>query len=204
MKSGMLAWVGVVLWGLRRAAFYLGWVPLLGVLGLLMASVWLAQAEAESQAAFTSLQAEVRQLAKRPLPPPRPVAPVVVVAAVKDPSEQWQALWQGLPAFAELSPRMMQIARLAEQRQIALDIGDYQWQAKPTRGEAAGLQQFDMRFTISSDYLRCRQFVRDVLQAYPTMALTGLELRKNETAQSAVDATLTFSVFIHEGAGHGV
>jgi hypothetical protein len=42
-----------------------------------------------------------------------------------------------------------------------------------------------------------------VLRQYPAMALTGLELRKNETMQPMLDATLTFSVFIRGGRKHG-
>jgi hypothetical protein len=131
------------------------------------------------------------------------------VKTAQDEPVELATLWQQLPAFADLSPRMMHIASLAQKRQIALNVGDYQWQAHQatsapqTSSATQDIQQFDMRFTIQADYATCRQFMMDVLKQYPSMALTGLELRKNETVQPVVDATLTFSVFIRGGRAHG-
>ncbi|MFQ6404160.1 hypothetical protein ACIDE9_05280 [Methylophilus sp. 'Pure River'] len=200
-----------VVWLARRAACYLGWVPMVLSLALLLMWGVLSHQQSSQVAQIDALEKDIRQLAAHRLA----AAPVVAEknsakpdSAVKaqslpDDSVQLAVLWQQLPAFSDLSPRMMHIASLAQKRQIALNVGDYQWQAHQANTATHDIQQFDMRFTIQADYATCRQFILDVLRQYPSMALTGLELRKNETVQPVVDATLTFSVFIRGGRAHG-
>lgn len=201
-----------VVWLARRAAWYLGWVPMVLSLALLLMWGVLSHQQSSQVAQIDALEKDIRQLAAHRLA----AAPVVAEknsakpdSAVKaqslpDDSVQLAVLWQQLPAFSDLSPRMMHIASLAQKRQIALNVGDYQWQAHQANAATHDIQQFDMRFTIQADYATCRQFILDVLRQYPSMALTGLELRKNETVQPVVDATLTFSVFIRGGRADGV
>ena len=206
-----------VVWLVRRAAWYLGWLPMVLSVALLLMWGVLSHQQSSQVAQIGALEKDIRQLATQRLV----AAPVVAEknsakpdSAVKAPSlpddpVQLAVLWQQLPAFSDLSPRMMHIASLAQKRQIALNVGDYQWQAHQVQSNQSNtathdIQQFDMRFTIQADYATCRQFILDVLRQYPSMALTGLELRKNETVQPVVDATLTFSVFIRGGRADGV
>ena len=206
-----------VVWLVRRAAWYLGWLPMVLSVALLLMWGLLSHQQSSQVTQIGALEKDIRQLAAQRLV----AAPVVAEknsakpdSAVKAPSlpddpVQLAVLWQQLPAFGDLSPRMMHIASLAQKRQIALNVGDYQWQAHQGQANQANtathdIQQFDMRFTIQADYATCRQFILDVLRQYPSMALTGLELRKNETVQPVVDATLTFSVFIRGGRADGV
>lgn len=206
-----------VVWLLRRAAWYLGWLPMVLSLALLLMWGVLSHQQSSQVAQIGALEKDIRQLAtQRLVAAPVAAAPVVAEknsakpdSAVKaqslpDDPVQLAVLWQQLPAFSDLSPRMMHIASLAQKRQIALNVGDYQWQAHQSNAATHDIQQFDMRFTIQAEYATCRQFILDVLRQYPSMALTGLELRKNETVQPVVDATLTFSVFIRGGRADGV
>lgn len=198
-----------LLWLSRRCAWYFGWLPMLLSVSLLIMWLILHQQTIESTAALVTLEQDIRQLAHAPQrqiqsPPTMKAAALVKQETVAaDEKTNLATMWQQLPDFSALSPRMMQIAHLAQQRHIALNVGDYQWQAHQNAGSSEHIQQFDMRFTVQADYATCRQFILDVLQQYPTMALTGLELRKNETVQPTLDATLTFSVFIRGGLAHG-
>jgi hypothetical protein len=195
-----------LLWLGRRCAWYIGWIPMLLAVVLCVAWVVLSQQQATQETQFEALEREIRQLAIKPATPKEaslPAPPTIVIkqqVATTPVPVQLAELWQQLPAFDDLSPRMMQIANIAQKRNIPLNMGDYQWQAHQVSGASHDIQQFDMRFTIQADYVTCRQFIIDVLRKYPSMALTGLELRKNETVQPTIDATLTFSVFIRGGA----
>lgn len=192
-----------LLWVLRRCAWTLGWIPMLisGILLLIWAGLLQQQAAQETQ--INMLQSDIRQLAIKPVEQaPQDTVVIEKEQTVTPEPVQLSMLWQQLPAFSDLSPRMMQIANLAQKRQILLNVGDYQWQAHQVKDASHDIQQFDMRFTIQADYITCRQFILDVLRKYPSMALTGLELRKNETVQPTIDATLTFSVFIRGGQSH--
>jgi hypothetical protein len=198
-----------LLWLLRRCAWTLGWMPMLVSCILLLIWAGLVQQLAAQETKIEALKTEIRQLASKPvkLPPQENVVIEKVQTVSPDSLQlsepvQLAMLWQQLPAFSDLSPRMMQIANLAQKRQILLNVGDYQWQAHQVKDASHDIQQFDMRFTIQADYITCRQFILDVLRKYPSLALTGLELRKNETVQPTIDATLTFSVFIRGGQSH--
>lgn len=192
-----------LLWLVRRCSWYLGWITMLvsGMLLLIWAGLLQQQAAQETQ--INMLQSDIRQLAIRPVKPTQKETVVIEkVQTVTPEPVQLSSLWQQLPAFSDLSPRMIQIANLAQKRQILLNVGDYQWQAHQVKDASHDIQQFDMRFTIQADYITCRQFILDVLRKYPSMALTGLELRKNETVQPTIEATLTFSVFIRGEQAH--
>ncbi|WP_018986290.1 hypothetical protein [Methylophilus methylotrophus] len=192
-----------LLWLVRRCSWYLGWIPML-VSGMLLL-IWagLLQQQAAQEIQIDALQSDIRQLAIKPVEQaPQETVVIEKVQTVTPEPVQLSSLWQQLPAFSDLSPRMIQIANLAQKRQILLNVGDYQWQAHQVKDASHDIQQFDMRFTIQADYITCRQFILDVLRKYPSMALTGLELRKNETVQPTIEATLTFSVFIRGEQAH--
>lgn len=198
-----------LVWLLRRCTWYIGWLPM--GLSVLLLALWVALSQQQSTqvAQLDALKKEIRQLAASSLRPAQAMPMAAAAALAPQPPlpaqpVQLATLWQQLPVFADLSPRMITIARMAQKRQIALNVGDYQWQAHQASNTTQAIQQFDMRFTIQADYATCRQFMLDVLKQYPSMALTGLELRKNETVQPVVDATLTFSVFIRGGRADGV
>ena len=192
-----------LLWVLRRCAWYLGWIPMLVSSILFIAWAGLLRQQAAQETQIDALQTEIHQLATRPVTlAPEETVVIEKMQTMTPGPVQLATLWQQLPAFSDLSPRMIQIANLAQKRQILLNVGDYQWQAHQVKEGIHDIQQFDMRFTIQADYITCRQFILDVLRKYPSMALTGLELRKNETMQPTIDATLTFSVFIRGGQPH--
>jgi hypothetical protein len=204
MKSARMFSALTMVWLLRRAAWYLGWLPML--VSVLLLILWgvLSQQQSAITAQIALLTQAIQQLESQPVVPVAPVSTIIVKPEVSESAPEYlAALWQQLPEFADLSPRMMQIARLAQKRQMALNVGDYQWQLHAASDATQEIQQYDMRFNIQTDYLTCRQFIVDVLRQYPAMALTGLELRKNETMQPMLDATLTFSVFIRGGRKHG-
>lgn len=201
MKRLRLPTPMTLLWLGRRCAWYIGWIPMLISVLLLLAWVMVLQEQAAQEKVFDALEKEIRQLAIKPVIPQAFVPTMIEEKVVTTPAPvQLAELWQQLPAFDDLSPRMMQIANIAQKRNISLNVGDYQWQAHQVNAASHDIQQFDMRFTIQADYVTCRKFIIEVLRKYPSMALTGLELRKNETVQPTIDATLTFSVFIRGGA----
>ena len=193
-----------LVWLLRRAAWYLGWLSMLISLILLLVWAMLSHQQSVRSDEIEILTQSIRQLEAQPVAVAATVKNEVAKSVTTETApESLATLWQQLPGFDDLSPRMMQIARMAQKRQIALNVGDYQWQLHPASVATQEIQQYDMRFSLQADYVTCRQFIIDVLRQYPAMALTGLELRKNETVQPVLDATLTFSVFIRGGRTHG-
>jgi hypothetical protein len=198
-----------LVWLARRSAWYLGWLPMLASSLLLVVWLYLLAQQPEKTARLAALEQQLQQLAL-PADASASATPQLENSLLAKAKTTEQAnepvtlseLWQQLPASSELSPRMLQVAALAQKHHIPLNVGDYQWQAHEAADTPQSIQQFDMRFTIQSDYVTCRRFISEVLRRYPTMALTALELRKNETLQPVIEATLTFSIFIRGGAEH--
>ena len=188
-----------LLWLLRRLSSMVGWWALALLMVCLLAGVNLALKTAESRQQGVKLEAELQRLTRQATR--QTTAPALQASATaeldtpKSEAAQVSALLAQMPAVTELSSRMLQIAALAHKHHIPLNVGDYQWQPATTY-KVSHVQQFDMRFMIQTDYLTCRRFIAEVLQRYPTMALSGLELRKNETVQPTIEATLTFSVLM--------
>ncbi len=209
---------GMLTWLLRRTAWYLGWIPMLVGSLLIVFWIYLQQQQALHSEQLSLLEQDIQQLAVKPAGhiAPKPVV-VEKKQLVENAPTTIAVLWEQLPLASELSPRMLQIAALAQKYNIPLNVGDYQWQvhqaaagsnsAKQVHSlqqvdASQSIEQFDMRFTIQADYATSRRFILEVLQRYPTMALTGLELRKNDTLQPMVETTLTFSMFIRGGQTH--
>lgn len=188
-----------LVWLARRLSNILGWWALVLLVLCLVAGFNIAGKTAEQRQQAVKLEAELQRLTRQGAG--EIAAPALQASATaqrdtpKSEAAQVSALLAHMPAVTELSPRMLQIAALAHKHHIPLNVGDYQWQPATTY-KASHVQQFDMRFMIQTDYLTCRRFIAEVLQRYPTMALSGLELRKNETAQATIEATLTFSVLM--------
>lgn len=199
----VMTWV----WVLRRCAWYVGWLPMLLVLALLVCLGFVLQQHAEQKVQITQLEQVIRQLEQQPIERkvnlvPALAKPTPAQQGAQHATENLASVWQQLPVFADLTPRMLQIAALAQKYQIALNVGDYQWQMHAANAAEQAVQQYDMRFTIQTDYATCRQFIVEVLRQTPYIALTELELRKNETAQPVLEATLTFSIFIRGESAH--
>ncbi len=200
--SALYAGMGAqLLWLLRRLSSMVGWWALALLMVCLLAGVNLALKTAESRQQALNLAAELRQLTRQSATGNAAPARQALATAQMDTQQRETAevasMLAHMPAVTELSSRMLQIAALAHKHHIPLNVGDYQWQPATTY-KASHIQQFDMRFTIQTDYLTCRRFVADILQRYPSMALSGLELRKNDTLQPTIEATLTFSVLMRD------
>ncbi|MDP8568191.1 hypothetical protein [Methylophilus aquaticus] len=190
------------IWWVRRVSHVVGWVPLVALMLCLIVGFNLAQQTAAYRLQAFHLQQQRQQLTRQLeqkdaiAAPPQTGEPEAADLPVSEEAQMALLLAQ-MPAVNELSARMLQIAALAHKHHIPLNVGDYQWQPATTY-KASHIQQFDMRFMIQTDYLTCRRFVADILQRYPSMALSGLELRKNDTLQPTIEATLTFSVLMRD------
>lgn len=191
-------WGVQLAWMARSLSHRWGWLPIVCIVLCGVTAIKLAQQAAENKHQSETLQARLQQLAQQANTQQRAsVTPPAVTTANQPLSEEASMthMLAQMPAVETLSTRMLQISGLAHQYHIPLNVGDYQWQPATTY-PASHVQQFDMRFMIQADYLTCRRFVAAVLQRYPDMALSGLELRKNETVQPTVEATLTFAVLM--------
>lgn len=198
--SALYAGLGTqLLWLARRLSSVVGWWALALLVVCLLAGVNLARKTAEYQQQALYLTTELRQLSRQSVTgatvPAAQTMPTAQMDTQQREAAELAAMLAHMPALTELSSRMLQIAALAHKHHIPLNVGDYQWQPVTTY-QASHVQQFDMRFMIQTDYQTCRRFIAEVLQRYPTMALSGLELRKNETVQPTIEATLTFSVLM--------
>jgi hypothetical protein len=61
--------------------------------------------------------------------------------------------------------------------------------------EHATLQIQRIKLPLKGDYLQVRQFLNQVLQAYPSLALSQFKLQRSDVMQTAVEAYIEFSLY---------
>lgn len=88
--------------------------------------------------------------------------------------------------------------KLAKQRQLALEVGDYRYQkAKSQRNEnGLLLTQYKMIFPVEGRYTDIRRFIDDALAQNPEMALLDLQVVREDRHTNVVAARLVFAVYV--------
>jgi hypothetical protein len=95
-----------------------------------------------------------------------------------------------LPSGDELVPLVGSVHALARRRQVALDQGEYAWQAEA--GGRAG--RYRMSFPARGGYPQLRGWAADVLAEWPALALDEFDFRRDTIGNENVEAQVRFSV----------
>jgi hypothetical protein len=150
--------------------------------------VVLVLAALASHAVFTrhQLQQALQQL---PVParassttPPSATATAAASAALA--LQQWPSEEQADHISAEI---------LAQADALGMIFERAEFQSIPI--EHATLQIQRIKLPLKGDYLQVRQFLNQVLQAYPSLALSQFKLQRSDVMQTAVEAYIEFSLY---------
>jgi Tfp pilus assembly protein PilO len=119
-------------------------------------------------------------------------------AAVQTTEIEMADLYQQFPTVDGLPEALAQISRIASEQDLALNSGDYELkQIKQSKKEVASrtLNQYEFVLPVQGHYLQIRHFISTVLQALPALALTDLQIGREHTLSSNVDAKMTFVLY---------
>jgi hypothetical protein len=161
------------------------WLTAMLVLVLVLAALL-------SHALFTrqQLQQALQQLpvpataSRTPLPSAAASAAATTTATAAFALQQWPSEEQADAISAEI---------LAQADALGMIFERAEFQSIPI--EHATLQIQRIKLPLKGDYLQVRQFLNQVLQAYPSLALSQFKLQRSDVMQTAVEAYIEFSLY---------
>lgn len=180
-------------WALRRLGFAIGWLGLIAIGAILFVYVWSEQALDEKKNALLNLQTQLNQKQVQhveSVPVQNELAPQQAFNA------QALAMLTQLPTEGELPKIMATIQRLAKHNQILLNDGAYQWQRVQNGQSEHRVDRYEMRFMMQTDYVKTRHFISAILNQLPYVAITSVEMQREQIAQEALNVVITLTVFV--------
>lgn len=197
---------------LWRLCARLGWLSLGCIgLGLGVLVYWQVQAHA--------LQTQIHQMQAQLAAQPSPVSTSALMAqpttktsisetqanVLEAPAQAQHAeadlhkhLMSQLPPSTQLPRTLKQMAQLAIAQQLALNVGDYQWQAVASNASPVGLRAVEMRFVVHAPYVAIKRWVATVLNRFPLLALSSIEFKRNEITDPQLEATVVFTTYFKQ------
>jgi Tfp pilus assembly protein PilO len=96
------------------------------------------------------------------------------------------------PAGASLPKWLRFIDTAAVKQHLTFNRGDY----RLTQSKQGQLQRYEIVLPVSGGYVQIRQFIADVLQQLPALALSDLQIKRDNAMSPTVEARLVFVLFV--------
>lgn len=193
-KSGLNSMASAFIYRLRYADRY----TLLG-LGMLATAILLVLITALSQHTNTQLQTALSQ-------PVQTIAPKVREHAPADMTQKFYAL---LPEEHQADAISAQILRSADSLGMVFEHAEFKTvpvqsaALENTPLESAHLQGNKLiaqhiKLPLTGNYVQVRQFLNALLNAYPSLALTALDLQRDNALSDQVQAQIEFTLYLRK------
>lgn len=165
----------------RRPGFA---AALLGVSLLLLGLVWLGWQQARGQWRVQQARADA-------------ASPTAVAArpAWQARRSALRAFYAALPAHDDLPATVQSLLDLADQQGLRMARGNYRLESEP----AAQMARFRVSLPLRGEPARVQRFVLAALQAHPTLALDGLQLKRDADGSGLTEAKVQFVMFLQAG-----
>ena len=182
-------------WLLGRFAKRLGAWGLLGVVIILASSIFyvvnflptserLLQAQNELLNKMEDTKKNGRENSQKQTP--------AQAAPAQTSAQEIAEFYKQFPAGASLPIWLRLINTTALKQHLVLNRGDY----KLTQTKQGQLQRYEIVLPVSGSYVQIRQFIADVLQQLPALALSDLQLKRDNVMSPTVEARLVFVLFL--------
>ena len=116
----------------------------------------------------------------------------VQVAPAQTSAQEITEFYKQFPAGASLPTWLRLIDTTALKRHLVLNRGDY----KLTQTKQGQLQRYEIVLPVSGSYVQIRQFIADVLLQLPALALSDLQMKRDNVMSPIVEARLVFVLFL--------
>lgn len=184
-----------VYWLLGRFAKTLGVWGLLGIAIILASSIFyfvnflptskqLLQAQNELQNKLEHTQKNMRKHSQKEI--------LVQVAPAQTSIQEIAMFYKQFPAGATLPKWLRLIDTTALKQHLVLNHGDY----KLTQSKQGQLQRYEIVLPVSGSYVQIRQFIAEALQQLPALALSDLQIKRDNVMSPIVEARLVFVLFL--------
>ena len=171
------------LWGLLGIIIILG-SSIFYVVSFLPASEQLLEAQNELQNKLEYTHKNGQENSQKEIP--------AQVAPTQTSLQEIAEFYKQFPAGASLPKWLRLIDTTALKRHLILNHGDY----KLTQSKQGQLQRYEIVLPVSGNYIQIRQFIADVLQQLPALALSDLQIKRDNVMSPIVEARLVFVLFL--------
>ena len=171
------------LWGLLGIIIILG-SSIFYVVSFLPASEQLLEAQNELQNKLEYTHKNGQENSQKEIP--------AQVAPVQTSLQEIAEFYKQFPAGASLPKWLRLIDTTALKQHLILNHGDY----KLTQSKQGQLQRYEIVLPVSGNYIQIRQFIADVLQQLPALALSDLQIKRDNVMSPIVEARLVFVLFL--------
>jgi Tfp pilus assembly protein PilO len=180
-------------WLSRRIVSHLGLIGLVGIFilllcGLLFITNILPEKLEISESKINLAQAQVKTVIREQGVEISDQPDSSINTTTQDVMEFYQLF----PAGATLPMQIELIEKMALKQKIALNRGDY----KLTKAKQGQLMRYEIIFPLEGSYTQIRQFIVAVLQKIPALALSDMQIKRENVATPTVQARLVFTLFL--------
>lgn len=174
-------------WLFGRIARLLGFWGLLGAGILVGCIVFYIATIREIQQDVHHQQSELESAQKN-------VGEVVLPQAKPEPTstQDVEAFYKLFPAGSSLPKNLHLIDQAAVKQHLVLNRGDYRF-SQTKQGQ---LLRYEIVMPLVGQYTQLHQFISEVLQAMPALALTDLQIKRENALSPTVEARLIFVLFL--------
>ena len=184
-------------WYAKQCAKWLGVAGLFGV-GLMLASAlfYLFEFIPEKQQLFEAQQKLV-ELEER-------ANSVSVKEPVESNSEnELVSFYSTFPDAAVLSSSLKLIQQTAVKNKLLLNRGDYKFTLNSNSVKQYSqknlLARYEIQFPVTGEYVHIRNFIDEVMMLLPTLALSEMQVRRENSLAPSVDGRLRLVLFVKDG-----
>jgi Tfp pilus assembly protein PilO len=110
-----------------------------------------------------------------------------------EPSDIARIFYDVLPTQTEASSKFSAILRVATDNGLVINKVEYE---QPL--SASPLIQYQIKLPLTGSYMQIRQFINQVLNTLPSIALIDISLKREDTVTDLVDAQIQFTLYLQK------
>lgn len=175
-------------WQLSMAKQQLGWLGLIGVVVLTFVAtyffaVFLHTQQLLEDAQQALLTVKTKQTADNA---------IHVSTVIDNPAEQLQIFTGNFPATESVNKTWEELAKLAEKSGLTIDHAHYE--SSPEKH--AGLLRYQLNMPVKATYPQILDFLAEVIQSTPNVALEQLSFRRESVDSNLIDANIDLALYV--------
>jgi len=164
----------------------LGWKGLAGLLLIIVSVSYLIIVAAPKAQQLQQLQMKVDAVKANP-------KRNVSNRTNNDPSDITRIFYDVLPTQTEASSKISEILRVATDNGLVINKVEYE---QPL--SVSPLIQYQIKLPLTGSYMQIRQFINQVLNTLPSIALNDISLKREDIATDLVDAQIKFTLYLQK------
>jgi len=104
--------------------------------------------------------------------------------------------YSAFPMTSDLSTTLQAVKNTATKNRLELTRGDYKFTLiSKSKTKVQDIAKYEIKIPLSGNYLQIRTFINEILMQLPTLALSDVQLKRENSLSPKVDANLTFIFF---------